>query len=73
MLSALWLTWWLAQRWRPRRRLLPVRAIWSTDRCKYPEEVRRQAAVYARAAGPVMGDVWFSPAWFQNYLESLCP
>ena len=36
-----------------------------------PEEVRRQAALYARVAGPVVGDVRFTPAGFSAYLASL--
>ncbi|GJD32824.1 hypothetical protein PMNALOAF_4103 [Methylobacterium adhaesivum] len=36
-----------------------------------PEEVRRWALTYARAAGPVVGDVRFTPAGLQAYLASL--
>lgn len=36
-----------------------------------PDEVRRQAALYARVAGPATGDVRFTPAGFSAYLASL--
>ena len=36
-----------------------------------PNEVRKLAALYARAAGPVQGEVRFTPTGFQAYLDSL--
>ncbi len=36
-----------------------------------PEEVRRLARIYARAAGPMIGDVRFTPAGFDAYLASI--
>lgn len=36
-----------------------------------PEEVRKLAALYARCAGPVVGDARFTPAGFSAYLGSL--
>ena len=36
-----------------------------------PAEVRKLAALYARCAGPVVGDVRFTPAGLQAYLASL--
>ena len=35
------------------------------------EEVRKWAHVYARAAGPIVGDVTFTPTGFHAYLASL--
>jgi hypothetical protein len=36
-----------------------------------PDEVRKLVCLYARAAGPVVGDVRFTPTGFQAYLDSL--
>lgn len=36
-----------------------------------PCQIRRLAAMYARAAGPTVGDVTFTPSGFAAYLDSM--